>query len=105
VTAPLASQLAQHHHRRATGLGIESQIGPDAEQVGQRLLNRALKNALGDRASQIDRHIEIDDAPERAILQAVADERYEVAIVGISQPNAVGFGQNQLPVRLARATN
>jgi uncharacterized hydrophobic protein (TIGR00271 family) len=103
--ALLAIELAKRHNRTATGLWIEPDIGPDSESVGRRTLDRMLQNALGDQASQVTRRVEIKNSPEVGFLQACSDERYEVAVMGFSKPNAAEFSEGQVPVRIARGTN
>lgn len=103
--APLAMQLAKRHHRKATGLWIEPEIGPDAERVGRQMLERVLKDTLGDEHDQAARRVEVLEPPERGILRACADERYEVVVLGISRLGAAGFAEARTAVRVARGTD
>jgi uncharacterized hydrophobic protein (TIGR00271 family) len=105
TVTPLALALATLRERRVTALWVEPDIGAESERVGRKMLDRELRSALGADATNVGRRIEVQDPPLRGILQACADERYEVFIMAVERPIGDAFADGQLAVRIARGTD
>jgi uncharacterized hydrophobic protein (TIGR00271 family) len=101
----LAVALAEREERRLTGLYVEPDIGPDAPNVGRRILDRVLERAVGEKAGEVRRRVEVDNNQAKAILRACQDESYEVLLMGASRLGALGQRGGSIPYKVTRGTN
>lgn len=101
----LGAGLARAAGSHLTALYVEPRIGPDARGVGMRILDRLLRNALAENTVNIQRRVELHDRPATGLLEACADERWEVVLVGTSHKGAIGQRTGNVAFRLARGTN
>ena len=100
----LAVQLAEREERRLTGLYIEPDIGLDAPNVGRRIVDRALERAVGPKADEVRRRVEVDNNQAKGILRACQDESYEVLLMGASRLGALGERGGTVPNKVSRGT-
>jgi len=73
-----------------TALRVNPSIGPDAERVGARRLDSALKRSLGKDDEGVARRVVVDDQIHRGIRQVWEDGKYDLVILGVSRVGLLG---------------
>jgi uncharacterized hydrophobic protein (TIGR00271 family) len=101
----LAAALAAETDRRLNGLYVEPDIGPDAEDVGRRILDRLLKSALEEKVpSDVTRRVVIDNDPAKGIIETCRQESFELIVLGATRLGALGEIQSKgIPNRVLQA--
>lgn len=100
----LAATLAADTDRRITGLYVEPDIGPDAPDVGRRILDRLISSALEDKKSaQVERRVVIHNDPAKGIVRSCREGAFELLVLGVTRLGALGEVQsNSVPNRVLR---
>ena len=75
---------------RVTALRVNRDIGIDALGVGEHLLDRIVRRALGKDPGAIERRVVVEDSVLRGIARAAEDEDHDVIIIGASKLGALG---------------
>jgi uncharacterized hydrophobic protein (TIGR00271 family) len=101
----LAAALAGETGRGATSLYVEPDIGPDAEDVGRRILDRRLDGALADKTpAQLARRVVVNNDPAKGIIETCRDESFEVLVLGATRLGALGkLDSSAVPYRVLRS--
>ena len=101
----LAAALAADADRSLTGLYVEPDIGPDAEAVGRRILDRLLKGALDDEMlPRVARQVVIHNDPAKGIVETCRKKSFELLVLGADRPGAIGeLRSNSVPRRVVRS--
>jgi uncharacterized hydrophobic protein (TIGR00271 family) len=101
----LAARLASQTERSLTSLFVEPNIGPDAVEVGHRILDRRLKSARHEMLpAQLTKRVVIHNDPAKGILEACREESPDLLILGADRPEALGAVQlDSVPNRVLRS--
>jgi len=84
VALRLADKLARVNEGQVDALFVEPPIGDDATLVGQQILRRIIKQAVGDDGSRISPKVVIDADFRRGIARAAEMDSYDLLLVGNS---------------------
>jgi uncharacterized hydrophobic protein (TIGR00271 family) len=81
----LGAKLAKRSGTRMVGLFVEPDIGPDSSPVGERILGRTLRSALGDDADHVATRVEVAKDPAAGILKVGQEPGVELVLLGASR--------------------
>ena len=81
----LGRDLAVASDETMTAVRVNPSIGPDAEQVGARRLDRELRKALGETRSNVKLKVVVDDQIHRGLRQAREADDHGIVILGASR--------------------
>jgi len=81
----LGRDLAVASDETVTAVRVNPNIGPDAEQVGARRLDRELRKALGETFSNVKLKVVVDDQVHRGLRQAWEAGENGLVILGASR--------------------
>ncbi len=97
------SELAEWTDQRMTAIHVQPDIGPDAVDVGQRILDRRIgstKAELGD----LERRVIVNNDTAKGIVEAAREESYDVLVLGATRGGAVGEKlERSVPARIFSA--
>lgn len=99
----LASQLARSAGGKLTGAYVEPDIGSDAQSVGRHLLDKVLRQALSEEASDVGRRVVIGTSVESGLHKACEVVEPDAVVLGMPRPGLLGprfFGLT--PARLCK---
>ena len=101
----VAAVLAAEFGRGLTSLYVEPDIGPDAVDVGYRILDRRLKNAGAHQTpAQLTKRVVIHNDPAKGIIETGKEESFELLILGATRLGALGeFQLSGVPYRVFRS--
>ncbi len=83
VALRLAADIGLHTHARVEAMFVEPRIGAEAQAVGEAILERTIRRALGSDAQHVGRRVVIANDFRRGIA-SVAEDGYDLVLVGAS---------------------
>lgn len=87
----LATALGAETGRILTTLYVEPDIGPDAQGVGQRILDRFLKGTLAEKLSdKVKKQVVVHDEPAKGIVNVCREVSAELIVFGAARLGALG---------------
>ncbi|MGD9253229.1 MAG: DUF389 domain-containing protein [Holophagae bacterium] len=99
----LARDLARASGASLTALRVNPEIGPDAEWVGARRLDRLLRKALGKEREGVIHRVVVDDQVARGVRRVSEEGTYDLVVTGASRAGIFGSAvEGSIGARLAR---
>jgi uncharacterized hydrophobic protein (TIGR00271 family) len=86
----LGRDLAAASGETFTAVRVNPNIGPDAERVGARRLDKELRKALGETLPDLARRVIVDDQTHRGLRQAWEEGGHGLVVMGASRHGILG---------------
>lgn len=87
----LAARLAADAERRLTAVYVEADVGPDADDVGRRVLDKRLRSAgLDVERAHVNQRVVVNDNVISGIVEVSREDAVEVVVLGAERFGAMG---------------